>query len=264
MIILFVRIYGGMSGNLALYSQAFSGLRHIDLSRKKYGFLSPRNFQICDELFSKTFDFYRQLTPIERHNFNYRVIGIYKEKLFRGMEGFELTMDHKLLISSVIVRLTFGIRNDFDLPRFQVIQVFPKDFYSRLFEQRVKGLTVGTGTILMSWYDFESGFKDDDDRINLGLHEFAHALKIEFMHFNGIPEWKRWLEMSEIVRKRVAEGETHYFRKYASSNYNEFFAVSVECFFEQPHQYKEHYPTLYASMCRLLGQDPARRFLPTK
>ncbi|MEZ4799217.1 MAG: zinc-dependent peptidase [Flavobacteriales bacterium] len=253
-----------MKRSAILYNGFRGEIKMIDLSKKKYGFLSPRNYQICDELFTKTFDFYRQLSPIERYNFNYRVIAIYKQKYFRGMEGFEITMNHKLLISSVIARLTFGIKYGFDLPRFEVIQVFPKEFYSRLFEQHVKGLTVGTGSILMSWQDFESGFSDDDDRINLGLHEFAHALKIEFDHFDGVPEWTRWLVLSEEIRKRVLEGETHYFRKYAGSNFNEFFAVSVECFFEQPHQFRDEYPMLYDSLSGLLGQDPATRFNPTK
>ena len=40
-----------------------------------------------------------------------------------------------------------------------------------------------------------------------------------------------------------------------SANLEEFFAVSVESFFERPVAFKKNMPELYACMCNLLNQD---------
>ena len=40
------------------------------------------------------------------------------------------------------------------------------------------------------------------------------------------------------------------------SNLHEFWAVSVEAFFENPKGLKENMPDLYEALCRVLNQDP--------
>ncbi len=43
---------------------------------------------------------------------------------------------------------------------------------------------------------------------------------------------------------------------YAATNYHEFWAVSVEVFFENPVQFRHELPDLYEAMARVLNQDP--------
>jgi len=110
-----------------------------------------------------------------------------------------------------------------------------------------------------SWTDFLKGNQTPDDKINLGLHEFAHALR-----FNGIKGnptdyffdnyFKRWLASAYIEFSRMRKGYESVFRKYGSVNINEFFSVVVETFFESPLEFKSKLPELYLFTSILLNQ----------
>ncbi|MFZ6013111.1 MAG: zinc-dependent peptidase [Bacteroidota bacterium] len=50
----------------------------------------------------------------------------------------------------------------------------------------------------------------------------------------------------------------NFFRPYACTNVHEFFAVSVENFFERPAQFKNELPELYDILTQLLKQDPLK------
>ena len=54
----------------------------------------------------------------------------------------------------------------------------------------------------------------------------------------------------------MQEGEKNLLGDYAGTNYHEFWAVSVEMFFENPVEYKHHLPELYEAMACVLNQDP--------
>jgi len=43
---------------------------------------------------------------------------------------------------------------------------------------------------------------------------------------------------------------------YAFTHFEEFWAVSVEAFFELPQELKTYLPALYHSLCEVLNQDP--------
>jgi hypothetical protein len=57
--------------------------------------------------------------------------------------------------------------------------------------------------------------------------------------------------------ERIGRGEGRLFRTYAGTNEEEFFAVAVEYFFEQPQLFLKEQPELYDLMRKLLRQDPA-------
>jgi len=50
---------------------------------------------------------------------------------------------------------------------------------------------------------------------------------------------------------------------YAGTNYHEFWAVSVEVFFENPVRLKHELPELYKAMTKVLNQNPLE-FASTK
>ena len=50
----------------------------------------------------------------------------------------------------------------------------------------------------------------------------------------------------------------HYLRAYAFTNEYEFFAVSIEHFFEDPKGMKAAHPDLYDCLKKLINQDPAK------
>ena len=47
-----------------------------------------------------------------------------------------------------------------------------------------------------------------------------------------------------------------FLRSYALINFEEFWAVSVEAFFELPAELKKLMPKIYDALCELLNQDP--------
>lgn len=122
-----------------------------------------------------------------------------------------------------------------------------------------KGETNLGGFMCFSWKDFMLGNQTQNDKINLGLHEFAHALR-----FNGIQGeksdyffenyFKRWLACASIEFNKIRKGELSIFRKYGAVNINEFFSVVVETFFETPLELKHYFPELYIQTSILLNQ----------
>ena len=50
-------------------------------------------------------------------------------------------------------------------------------------------------------------------------------------------------------------GEMNLLGSYAATNYQEFWAVCVENFFERPSSFKIQLPELYDAICKLLNQD---------
>jgi Mlc titration factor MtfA (ptsG expression regulator) len=58
----------------------------------------------------------------------------------------------------------------------------------------------------------------------------------------------------------IQDADTCLYSDYAKKNFQEFWAESIELFFEKPLEVKTHYPVLYESICDVLNQDPVRKF----
>jgi Mlc titration factor MtfA (ptsG expression regulator) len=54
----------------------------------------------------------------------------------------------------------------------------------------------------------------------------------------------------------MQEGEKNLLGEYAATNYHEFWAVSVEVFFENPVRFRHELTTLYEALAKTLNQDP--------
>jgi hypothetical protein len=68
-----------------------------------------------------------------------------------------------------------------------------------------------------------------------------------------------FVDFSAVARpifERMKAGETTLLDPYAATNYQEFWAVCVETFFERASSFKNQLPELYDSLCTLLNQDP--------
>ncbi|HEX4852152.1 MAG TPA: zinc-dependent peptidase, partial [Puia sp.] len=53
-------------------------------------------------------------------------------------------------------------------------------------------------------------------------------------------------------------GESTLLDNYAASSFEEFWAVSIETFFERPFPFREQLPEVYFGLCFLLNQDPLK------
>jgi Mlc titration factor MtfA (ptsG expression regulator) len=204
--------------------------------------------------------YYQNLSKDGKRRFISRVIHLLPQKKFIARDGAKVTLEKQIVILSALVQLTFGLKS-FAVRRFSRIILYPKVFYSRLIERHVKGLTVGTGNVLLSWYDTFKGMHHPSDNYNLALHEWAHAFQLNHkMDDVGWVYFRLENHMQTIDpfyrRIKKIKDEKHYLRAYAFTNVEEFFAVCVEHFFETPQAFIKEEPELYNKLCKLLNQDP--------
>ncbi len=114
----------------------------------------------------------------------------------------------------------------------------------------------------ISWQHFVAGNAIENDKLNLGLHEFAHMLVIDLHdknkfnnHFsNYLNTWKK--ETTHEFHKLKA-GRSSFLRAYGGTNMHEFFSVCIEHFFELPFEFEKQLPYLYGQTALLLNQDIA-------
>jgi Mlc titration factor MtfA (ptsG expression regulator) len=212
------------------------------------------------EFYRDNFEFYNLLNHSEKVNFQARVEILLDQKEFKVSESIEHELnDIKLFVIGAFVQITFGYRY-FEMPKFSSIIVNEEYFYSKLVGAEVKGLTVGRGHIFYSWQDILKGFENESDKINLALHELAHAFYIQNFHGKIVREWEEWKWVAERELGYLRNySEDNFFRPYAKTNLHEFWAVCVECFFEAPVEFKKRYDRLYSSTAKVLKQDMVKR-----
>lgn len=206
------------------------------------------------------FKFYKKLSPKHQQYFDHRVASFIKDKRFIGREGLQVTEEMRVLISATAVMLTFGFR-DFYIGLIDNIFIYPDEFYSTTNESYHKGeFNPKLETLVLSWKDFKKGFDNDTDKVNLGIHEFAHAI-----HLNSIKErdvsstifsdsFKELTDLlahEEALRKGLIESE--YFRDYAYTNQYEFLAVIIETFIESPSEFRSQFPEVYDKTKQMLN-----------
>jgi hypothetical protein len=122
------------------------------------------------------------------------------------------------------------------------------------------------GSLVLSWGAVKHGAADPSDGKNVVLHEFAHQLDYENHAADGVPalatreQQSAWSEVmgSEFASLRAADetGIPTLLDTYGATDPAEFFAVSVEAFFEQPRALRARHPRLYAELQKYFQQDP--------
>jgi MtfA peptidase len=206
------------------------------------------------------FVFYNKLTEKQKKYFEHRVASFIKDKDFIGRDGVVVTDEMKVLISATGVMLTFGFR-DFYIGLLSKIVIYPTQFFSRINNEYHKGeFNPKLKALVISWEDYNLGFKNSHDNINLGIHEFTHAI-----HLNSIKErdvsatifsdlFKELTDLlthKESLRLKLLDSE--YFRTYGYTNQFEFLAVLVENFIETPSEFKSQFPEVYSKVKQMLN-----------
>lgn len=213
------------------------------------------------ETLSKEFSFYTSLTTKEKKRFEHRVASFIKDKEFVGRDGLVVTDAMKVLIAAVGCMLSFG-RKNYKYTLIDHILIYPKVFYSSANDDYHKGeFNPKDKVLVLSWEDFELGYRITDDNLNLGIHEFMHALQLEAKKSNDIDSVRFERQFQKILRRLTDQDlkdkldEVSYFRAYAFTNQFEFMAVLAEYFIESPEDFKLHFPQLYAYQKCLLNFD---------
>ena len=163
--------------------------------------------------------YYQNLDDKDKIRFEKRVQRFIDLKEFvpRGNLDF-VTDEMKALVAGTAIKLTFGYPFIY-LTHFWRILLYDNNYYSEITKKYHKGEVNGQGLIILSWNNFLHGHVHADDGVHLGLHEMAHALRLEnairneeysFLHFDSLYQFT-------ILAKREIEdmkaGKNHHVQK---------------------------------------------------
>ena len=205
------------------------------------------------------FAFYAELNEKRKRYFEHRVSTFLSKYQFIGNDILVDTDEIKMIVAGTYVMLTFGMRQ-YLTSVFDKIIIYPNIYYSTVNQDYHKGeFNPKMKAIVFSWNDFLLGHQSANDNINLGLHEFTHAL-----HFGAkkrqyssdvifIDEFNAILDHLEDVDFRQKMLNDNYFRDYAFENKFEFLAVLLEHFFETPIEFKRIYPELFIHVKQMIN-----------
>lgn len=221
--------------------------------------VSRAGFKRMDGFLESYVDFYKQLSLEGRAKFIHRLELFVADKRFRPMNDFPLTEEHKWLLCSGAIMITFGL-NEYMLRGIREIWVYPSEFYLSQIGKFLKGGAT-KNKVMLSWNNLKAGFADSEDALNLSIHEFAHAFELNLQRESDSD--RRFLAYADVLEDiksdaftNLTSSDENTLRAYARTNRNEFFAVSMEYFFERPMYLFKTYPNLFVHLCVALNMNP--------
>jgi Mlc titration factor MtfA (ptsG expression regulator) len=233
------------------------------LEQSRFLFFKRKLTQEDINFLEKYFSYYSRLNEKHKKEFLVKLEMILSSKKFQARGGLDIiTSEMEVLISATMTMVTFGWKR-LCLAHFHTILVYPNAYFSTSNKTYHRGeVNPRFGLIVVSWRCFVEGFLNENDGINLGIHEIAHALKLaNQIESDGEKEFDRqaWIDYRSQVPFEIQEiqsGQNSFFRQSAGLNEHEFFAVALESFFERPWEFFRAKQELYQLFVRLLRQDP--------
>ncbi len=199
------------------------------------------------------------------------------EKRFEGCGGLEVTDEIRLTIAAQASLLLLHRVTDY-FPGLISILVYPSKYlveerraiaehvWEEGMVERLGETGRKMGSLVLAWDAVRSGGADPADGRNVVLHEFAHQLDFENGAADGVPRLatrEQQLAWSEVMKSEFASlraaaltGVPTLLDTYGATDPAEFFAVSVEAFFERPRAMRSRHPRLYGQLQNYFQQDP--------
>ncbi|MEC5125536.1 M90 family metallopeptidase [Verrucomicrobiales bacterium BCK34] len=252
----------------------------ISRNRKTALLLNEKLSKPRREILLKHFPRYAAIPASLRDDFEGIVNVLMHRKRFVPCGGLEeITDKQKVLICAQAALPIVALPNHKFYPRLKSILVYPGAFRDRgrrrwgISEEESTHSNLGeswqTGSVILSWDSVVAGAANDDDGMNVVIHEFAHQLDQVDGAADGIPilknraAYKRWVEVfyrnyEKLVEEvEAGKGERSFLDPYGATNPAEFFAVAAETFFEEALDLKIKHPDLYAELSSYFHLDPA-------
>jgi len=250
-------IFAVVFGIIILQGPIIRWYTYLYEKRQYKAFLTQETFY--HSIVSQYLKYYNRLAVAEQHKFLFRTFLFKKAKRFHYIEVDE-SAEMPILISAVSVQLTLGL-DKYQLNYFKDIYVLKDDYHYGFYSRPFQGHVDHSG-IYLSWDNFMKGVKGLTPNCNVGLHEMGHALAYvnfitqteEDKHFKK--EFKNFSKVARPIFESMQNGAKNLLGDYAGTNYHEFWAVSVEIFFENPVRMRHELPDLYSAMSGLLRQNP--------
>jgi len=237
----------------------FGGNQESPASTEQTVAVSDSVFDSYSFIIGSLFSYFNDLPPEGKRHFIQRVHHFKSSKKFHFI-GLEDSDEIAVLVSSSAIQVTYGLKN-YLLSHFQNIYVLADAYKMENDEELYVGHVAPEG-IYLSWKHFKYGYTNRADNINVATHEMAHALLYNnfFVQYGMDAHFRMNYEQFSTttgpILAQVITNRQSYLRSYAFSNLHEFWAVSVEAFFDNPDGLQKNMPELYSALCRVLNQDP--------
>ena len=195
---------------------------------------------------------------------------------FIGCNGLEVTEEMRLSIAAQACILVVNTDTWYD--HLRTILIYPGAFKST--RSRQSGYVVtereivrtgeswARGPVILSWTHARKGAIDDHDGHNVVFHEFAHQIDDLSGHTDGAPILRKsqsfadWAQALLTAYERhvhhVQRGHRTILDAYGAEGPEEFFAVTVEAFFERPGALKHAEPAVYEQLSEFFRLDPSK------
>ena len=217
----------------------------------------------------------RKLPPDLSKNLEGKINAFLHQVEFIGCDGLEVTEDMRLSIAAQACLLV--VNTEVWYPHLRTILIYPGAFKSLdrdqdgyvVTEREVirSGESWSRGPVVLSWAHSEQGAVNDMDGQNVVIHEFAHQIDDLSGHTDGAPlmnkgqsfaEWERvFVRAYDDHVAAVEQGRKTVLDAYGATGPEEFFAVSVEVFFEKPGALLREEPEVYQQLSELFRLHPA-------
>lgn len=205
----------------------------------------------------KNIPFYNVLSKSDQKVFQDR-IGLFLAQVDVVEVGKEDERDWQtaLLVASGAVMAYWGL--DFwNYGKLREVIVYP-DNYNEEMVISERGNVMGqvhhggmlSRTMILSKRSLLHGFRVESDKLNVGVHEFAHLLDKADGYMDGIPVGmskdlvRRWVKLMEDEMEEIQKGKSDI-RDYAATDNAEFFASLVEYYKESPSILKRKHPEIF-------------------
>lgn len=237
------------------------------MTRKK----SPRNERVkltANDRFwlNDHIPFYRNLNSADKKIFEDR-IGIFLADITIseiGEEVPEKSTCFYVAASAVIAYWGLPYWNYGDLHE---VLVYPSNFdvdnalnKRGLVEGKVYHGGLMNNTMILSLPALKKGFQIDNDKVNVGVHEFTHLLDKSDGSIDGVPpgmgeeDRKLWMRLMQEEMKKIKSGNSTI-PDYGASNNAEFLAVVTSYYKECPKLLKVKHRPLYEIMEKYYSSD---------
>lgn len=233
-----------------------------------------------EAILSRRFAAYDGMPGDLREELRKRVVGFVREKRFEACGDLpEVTEEMKVVVAAQACVLLVGRPGERLYPGLHSILIYPgafrdagrRTFSLALGEDETREIRLGeswqTGSVILAWDSVLRGAANQEDGLNVVIHEFAHQLDQADGAADGVPrldsgeDYMDWAPVMQREYEELVEdaerGRHSLLDPYGAENPAEFFAVATETFFEKPRQMWKHHRQLYDELMGYYGIDPA-------
>lgn len=227
-------------------------------------------------LLEREWPLFRRLPPALRRELEGTVQVFLAEKRFVGCGGLETTERMRLLVAAQACLLVAD-RPGEPYPGLTSVLLYPSTFRAphevrdeagvhHVGERELDGESWADSKVILAWDQVEAGLGEEDDGVNVVVHEFAHQLDEAWGREQGasLPRAPQsYAEHSPVLRveyarlrQQVDRGRPTLLDPYAAESPVEFMAVATEAFIERPEALRAAHPRLYEELTTLYRLDP--------